>query len=72
MQSIKRHSATLTGLGLALSLFCLSVPALALESDRQHPLEVNANSTDGTLRDGITTLRKTVDIRQGTLHITSI
>ena len=71
MQSIKRHSATLTGLGLALSLFCLSVPALALESDRQQPLEVNANSTDGTLGDGITTLRGNVDIRQGTLHITA-
>jgi lipopolysaccharide export system protein LptA len=43
----------------------------ALESDRQQPLEVNANSTDGTLGDGITTLRGDVEIRQGTLHITA-
>jgi len=42
-----------------------------LESDRQQPLEVKANSTDGTLGDGITTLRGDVDIRQGTLHITA-
>ena len=45
--------------------------AFALESDRQQPLEVNANSTDGTLGDGVTTLRGDVDIRQGTLHITA-
>ena len=45
--------------------------ALALETDRQKPLEVNANSTDGTLGDGVTTLRGDVDIRQGTLHITA-
>jgi len=44
---------------------------MALESDRQKPLEVSANSTDGTLGDGITTLRGNVDIRQGTLRITA-
>lgn len=55
---------------LLLSLF-LSGQALALETDRQKPLEVNANSTDGTLGDGVTTLRGDVDIRQGTLHITA-
>lgn len=44
---------------------------MALESDRQQPLEINADSTDGTLGDGITTLRGDVDIRQGTLHITA-
>ena len=56
-------------------LFCgllwLSLPLVALESDRQEPLEVSANSTDGTLGDGITTLRGSVDIRQGTLRITA-
>lgn len=54
--------------------FCLlssSMPLMALESDRQKPLEVNANSTDGTLGDGITTLRGNVEIRQGSLHITA-
>jgi len=50
-------------------LFCGQ--ATALETDRQKPLEVNANSTDGTLGDGVTTLRGDVDIRQGTLHITA-
>jgi lipopolysaccharide export system protein LptA len=52
------------------SLF-LSLPLAALESDRQEPLEVSANSTDGTLGDGVTTLRGNVDIQQGTLRITA-
>ena len=53
------------------SLLWLSLPLAALESDRQEPLEVSANSTDGTLGDGITTLRGSVDIHQGTLRITA-
>lgn len=52
-------------------LLSLSFPLMALESDRQESLEVSANSTDGTLGDGITTLRGNVDIRQGTLRITA-
>ena len=52
-------------------LLCLSLPLMALESDRQESLEVSANSTNGTLGDGITTLRGNVDIRQGTLRITA-
>jgi lipopolysaccharide export system protein LptA len=56
---------------LSLGLLCLSLPLMALESDRQEPLEVSANSTDGTLGDGVTTLRGNVDIRQGTLRITA-
>ena len=47
----------------------LPAAAVALETDRQQPLEVNANSTDGTLGDGVTTLLGSVDIRQGTLRI---
>lgn len=58
------------GVWLVTSLL-VCAPAFALESDRQKPLEVNANSTDGTLGDGVTTLRGEVDIRQGTLHITA-
>jgi lipopolysaccharide export system protein LptA len=54
-----------------MSLLCLSLPLMALESDRQESLEVSANSTDGTLGDGVTTLRGSVDIRQGTLRITA-
>jgi lipopolysaccharide export system protein LptA len=71
MQSISRPTATRISLGLILCLSCLSLPLMALESDRQEPLEVNANSTDGTLGDGVTTLRGNVIIRQGTLHITA-
>jgi lipopolysaccharide export system protein LptA len=71
MQSINRPSVTRISLWLCVCLYCVSLPVAALESDRQQPLEVNANSTDGTLGDGITTLRGEVDIRQGTLHIRS-
>ena len=56
---------------LYMCLLCLSLPLMALESDRQESLEVSANSTDGTLGDGVTTLRGSVDIRQGTLRITA-
>lgn len=52
-------------------VLCLSLPLMGLESDRQESLEVSANSTDGTLGDGVTTLRGNVDIRQGTLRITA-
>jgi lipopolysaccharide export system protein LptA len=47
----------------------LAMGAQALETDRQQPLEVNADSTDGMLGDGVTTLRGHVEIRQGTLLI---
>lgn len=71
MQLINRQFATRKSRWLLLSFLCLSLPLLALESDRQEPLEVTASSTDGTLGDGVTTLRGNVDIRQGTLHITA-
>ena len=71
MQLINQHPALQPGLWLLVCLLSLSTPLMALESDRQQPLEVNANSTDGTLGDGVTTLRGNVVIRQGTLHITA-
>lgn len=71
MQLISRLPVSLISPWLSLCLLCLSLPLMALESDRQQPLEVNANSTDGTLGDGVTTLRGNVEIRQGTLHITA-
>lgn len=71
MQSINRHTASRRGLWLLFSLIWFSPALMALESDRQQPLEVNANSTDGTLGDGITTLRGDVEIRQGSLFITA-
>lgn len=55
-----------------LAAFCLllaAAPAHALKSDRQQPLDVRADSTDGTLGDGTATLKGNVEIRQGTLLI---
>jgi lipopolysaccharide export system protein LptA len=52
-----------------LALLLLPLAAIALDSDRQQPLEVKADSTDGTLGDGITTLRGNIEIRQGSLLI---
>ena len=50
-------------------MLLFTTTAGALESDRQQPIEVNADTTDGMLGDGITTLRGNVEIRQGSLHI---
>jgi lipopolysaccharide export system protein LptA len=69
MQSINRQFIYRPGVWVFCGLISMATPLLALESDRQEPLEVSANSTDGTLGDGVTTLRGNVDIRQGTLHI---
>ena len=57
---------------LLVSGLCLvlgTAPLQALESDRQEPLDVRADSTDGTLGDGMTTLRGNIEIRQGTLLV---
>ena len=56
---------------ILLLLVCLTAlpAAQALESDRMKPLEVNADSTDGMLGDGVTKLNGHVEIRQGTLLI---
>lgn len=64
MRSTKR---TLT------ALVCLAAfsAAQALVTDRQQPLEVNADTTDGMLGDGVTTLSGHVEIRQGSLLITA-
>ncbi len=71
MQSINRLSSIQFRLWPMLCLLSFSLSAMALESDRQQPLEINANATDGTLGDGITTMRGDVEIRQGSLHITA-
>ena len=71
MQSISRLSMSATRFWPILCLLALSLSATALESDRQQPLEINANATDGTLGDGITTMSGNVEIHQGTLHITA-
>jgi lipopolysaccharide export system protein LptA len=53
----------------ALLLATASAPAPALESDRQQPLDVKADFTDGTLGDGLAVLKGNVEIRQGTLLV---
>jgi lipopolysaccharide export system protein LptA len=54
---------------VALLVAALAAPAQALESDRQQPLEIDADSTDGSLGDGRAELRGNVLIRQGSLLI---
>ena len=66
---MKLHSWTL--LIAAILLLAMPGPLLALKTDRQQPLEVNADSTDGSLGDGIATLKGKVEIRQGTMLIQS-
>jgi lipopolysaccharide export system protein LptA len=56
---------------LLLALVLLPASVIALESDRQEPLEVNADSTEGTLGDGMAMLRGHVVIIQGTLLISA-
>jgi lipopolysaccharide export system protein LptA len=66
---MKLHSWTL--LTAVILLLALPGPLLALKTDRQQPLEVNADSTEGSLGDGIATLRGNVEIRQGTMLVRS-
>lgn len=54
---------------LCCLLLVVSGSAHALKTDRQQPLDVNADSSDGTLGDGVATLRGNIEIRQGTLLI---
>ena len=56
---------------LLLLLLLASGPLHALKSDRQEPLDVKADATDGTLGDGLATLKGNVEINQGTLMISA-
>jgi len=69
MSSTRSHPTFRVCLYLFLLLF--SLPSMALQADREKPMEVYADNTDGFLGDGVTTLRGKVDIRQGSLHITA-
>lgn len=64
MKSI-RAAALLIGCAGLLT----AAPVLGLKSDRQEPLEVNADSSSGTLGDGTAILTGHVEIRQGSLLI---
>jgi lipopolysaccharide export system protein LptA len=61
----------LPGAALCLLLLLASGPLHALKSDRQEPLDVKADATDGTLGDGLATLKGNVEINQGTLMISA-
>ena len=55
---------------VATLCLCLGIsPLCALETDRQEPLDVKADSTAGTLGDGTTTLKGNIEINQGSLQI---
>ena len=66
---MKPHEMFLPIAGMIL--LALPFSLTALETDRQQPLEVNADTTDGTLGDGMATLKGNVEIRQGSLLIQS-
>jgi lipopolysaccharide export system protein LptA len=63
------ESSRLLALLTAAVLGLAAGPAWALKSDRQQPLDVEADHTDGSLGDGQATLSGNVEIRQGTLLI---
>ncbi|NIM69630.1 MAG: lipopolysaccharide transport periplasmic protein LptA [Xanthomonadales bacterium] len=63
------RSTNRIALPVVVGLSLAPLAAHALESDRKEPLEVQADATDGTLGDGITTLTGQVEIHQGTLLI---
>ena len=54
---------------LACLALLVSGPVLGLETDRQQPLLINADASDGSMGDGKATLRGNIDIRQGTLLV---
>jgi len=57
-------------LKLALSLWlALPLGAAALESDRQQPIQVQADSVELDNRTGVSTYRGNVVLEQGTLHL---
>ncbi len=53
----------------ALLLALLSATALGLESDREQPIELAADSVDIDEGKGLSVYRGDVDLRQGTIHL---
>ena len=58
-----------TGALACLFLLLAAGPAFALKTDRQQPLDVDADRSDGTLGDSVATMQGNILIRQGTLLI---
>lgn len=58
-----------TKLLLALILLCTAGTVLALESDREQPIELAADSVDIDESKGTSVYRGDVDLRQGSMHL---
>lgn len=56
---------------LALLAVMLAAPAPALESDRQKPMDINADHFESSTKQGVSTLTGNVRIVQGTLKVQS-
>jgi lipopolysaccharide export system protein LptA len=56
-------------LGCALWLMCLPLPVCALSSDRDQPINIEADSATLHEKSGNSTYRGNVHLRQGTLHL---
>ena len=54
---------------LALMLILASPPGLALESDKEQPIELAADSVDIDESKGMSIYRGDVDLRQGSMHL---
>ena len=69
MNYLENHHRPACQVCLALILLLFVSTAWTLESDRQQPLEVYADTTDGTLGDGMAILKGSVEISQGSLQV---
>jgi lipopolysaccharide export system protein LptA len=56
---------------LALALLAVAMPALALKSDRDKPMDVNADRFESNVKEGASVLTGNVRIVQGSLKIES-
>jgi len=56
---------------IALALLLAAGPALALKSDREKPMDVNADTFESNVKDGAAVLTGNVRITQGTMKIES-
>jgi lipopolysaccharide export system protein LptA len=61
-----RHAASFS---LAILALAFTLPAAALKTDRDHPMDVNADHFDGSTSGGLSTLTGSVKITQGTLAV---
>lgn len=62
-------STTLAGSLLFAVALLISTAALPLESDRQQPIELAADSVDIDESKGVSIYKGDVDLRQGTIHL---